>query len=172
MKQTMILALFSFLAAVAGGSWFGAYLAPPRPASVPAPSGDTGAVKAKPKPVAAPAPTVAQSAPAVAQTSDTGRVDSAKKGSPVPVAQAATVAPADSARAAARAKSVAKIIANMKPKSAVEVFAKLSDDEVETIVRQLNAKQTASLLAVLPKDRAALLSRRLLEAKPGRQGGS
>jgi len=166
MKQTMILALFSFLAAVAGGSWFGAYLAPPRSASVPAPSGDTGAVKAKPKPVAAPAPTVAQSAPAVAPTSDTGRVDSAKKGSPV------AVAPADSAKAAARAKSVAKIIANMKPKSAVEVFAKLSDDEVEAIVRQLNAKQTASLLAVLPKDRAALLSRRLLEAKPGRQGGS
>jgi flagellar motility protein MotE (MotC chaperone) len=67
---------------------------------------------------------------------------------------------------------VAKILAAMKPKAAAVIVARLTDDEIERIVRQLNAKQVAALLAVLPEERAALLSRRLLGPSTGHQGGT
>ena len=45
-------------------------------------------------------------------------------------------------------------------------------EEVERIIRQLNAKQLAALMAAFPEERAALMSRRLLEPRTGREGGS
>lgn len=159
MKQTLVLALFSFLVSVAGATWFAAYLAPPRPV----------ATERTPTPAKAGAAT--QPVPARPSRDSGAGVDPVKAPGPPPPAP---VAPpkADTAGDGTRAKSVAKILAAMKPKAAADIVARLDDDEVDRIVRQLNAKQVAALLAVLPQERAARLSRRLLEPKTGRQGGT
>lgn len=61
---------------------------------------------------------------------------------------------------------LARIIATMNPQDAAGVLAKMSDSEVVGILAQLGTRPAASLLASLPKDRAALLSERLLS--PGK----
>jgi flagellar motility protein MotE (MotC chaperone) len=50
----------------------------------------------------------------------------------------------------------------MKTSDAVKVLAFMSDDEVQGVLEQLGVRQAAGLLAALPKERAAVLSRRLL----------
>jgi len=57
---------------------------------------------------------------------------------------------------------LSRIFTNMKAEDAAGVMAKLTDDEVVGILTQLGARQAASLLSALPKDRAAILSHRLL----------
>lgn len=60
-------------------------------------------------------------------------------------------------------KQLARIFANMKTTDAAKVLAYMSDEEVEGVLRQLGVRPAAGLLAALPKERAAALSRRLLD---------
>ena len=161
MKQTLVLAVLSFLVSAASGTWFAANLAPPRAAVVDRPRDSTGAAgPAKRAPAARNGEVVMTGA------------DTAKAPIPPPPPPPVGPAKADTAGDGNRAKAVSKILAAMKPKAAADIVARLTDDEVERIVRQLNPKQVAALLAALPEERAALLSRRLLEPKTGRQGGT
>lgn len=155
MKQTIGLALFAFCVAVASATWFGAYLAPPRPPAR-ITTGDTTKALAAPR-----------------DSRPTGPDSAARQTAPLPspAASAAKSAP-DTAGAGARAKGVAKILAAMKPKAAAVIMARLRDDEIDQIIRQLNPKQVAALLAALPEERAASVSRRLLGTQSGRQGGT
>lgn len=149
MKQTIAIALVSFLAAIGGSTWYTAYLSPPRPVSARAASASppTSPVSITPPPVERPA------AP-----SDSG---SASVRPSLPAHSGPS--PADLAARVERAKAVGKVVAAMKPKEAIGIMERLTDDEVERIVRQLNPKQMAALFAAMPTERAALLGRRLLQ---------
>ncbi len=59
-------------------------------------------------------------------------------------------------------KQVARIFSAMKPPEAAKVLAFLSDEEVEGILRAVGPRQAADFMTNLPKERAAVLSRRLL----------
>ncbi|HMY26639.1 MAG TPA: hypothetical protein PLJ59_09960 [Solirubrobacterales bacterium] len=61
---------------------------------------------------------------------------------------------------------MARVLSAMKPPEAAKVLAYLSDDEVEGILRAVGPRQAADFLTNLPKERAATLSRRLLQPKP------
>lgn len=161
MKQTLVLAVLSFLVSAASGTWFATNVAPPRAAVVDRPRDWTGAAD---PPKRAPA---ARRGEVVMTGADTVKA-------PTPPPPPPPVSPpnADTAGDGSRAKAVSKILAAMKPKAAADIAARLTDEEVERIVRQLNPKQVAALLAALPEERAALLSRRLLEPKTGRQRGT
>lgn len=71
--------------------------------------------------------------------------------------------PADKAAAY---RQLARIFANMKTADAARVLAYMSDDETQGVIEQLGVRQAATLLSNLPKERAALLSRRLLSVDP------
>jgi flagellar motility protein MotE (MotC chaperone) len=58
------------------------------------------------------------------------------------------------------------VLSAMKPPEAAQVMGLLSDDEVEGILRAVGPRQAADFLANIPRERAALLSRRLLVPKP------
>lgn len=57
---------------------------------------------------------------------------------------------------------MARILATMKPADAVKIMAHLSDDQVEGVLRSLGVRPAAILLAQMPVERAAALSRRLM----------
>lgn len=152
MKQTIILALVALVASVGGGAWFGAFLAPPR----------VEAVKSAPQTASKPAG-AAKGAATPARADVARAPDSAAAVDTTPVTAKPTVDAGRVAAKAARAKAVGRILVGMKTTEAAGILGKMSDHEVEAIVRQLNPKQVAGLLAVLPDDRAAALSRRLLE---------
>ena len=143
-----MLALVSFLAAVGGSTWYGAFLSPPRAAAV--------AATAPAAAAAVPTQLAKAIEPATADP-DTGGVvkKSVEPPRALPVPGGAILAE--------RARAVGKVVAAMKPKDAIGILEKMTDDEVERIVRQLNAKQMANLLAAMPPDRAAALGRRLLQ---------
>src|SRR5205814_1732319 len=61
---------------------------------------------------------------------------------------------------------VSKILTNMKPAEAAKIMSFLSDDQVEGIVRAIGVRQAALMLAHLPTERAAALSRRLMHPNP------
>lgn len=63
-------------------------------------------------------------------------------------------------------KQVARVLSAMKPPEAAKVIAFLSDDEVEGLLRAVGPRQAADFLSNIPKERAALLSRRLLTPMP------
>lgn len=119
-----------------------------------------------------PAGTLPDSSPAHA---DSGATTVARGGSagPAPATDAlgatpavtAPAAPAPTATAAreqAAYKQLARIFANMKTADAAKVLAYMSDGEVQGVLQQLGVRPAAGLLAALPKERAAALSRRLL----------
>ena len=171
MKQTLVLGLFAFVVAMASSTWFVTKVSPP-PEPVLAGNGPVApAVKAPKAAKAAPAAKPPAQPKVAAADSGTGTPGGAAAKAPAPAAKVPDRSALD-AEAMTRAKSVAKILVQMKPKEAVTIMAKLTDDEVERIFRQLNAKQLAALLAVLPGERAAVMSRRLLEPRTGREGGS
>ncbi len=83
-------------------------------------------------------------------------------GEPVPHAAAEPAKPdepADFAR-------VGKILVNMKPAEAAAILSHLSDTQVEGVLRSLGPRQAATMLASMPAERAAQLSKRLLVAPP------
>ena len=171
MKQTLVLGLFAFVIAMASSTWFVTKVSPP---PEPVLAGSKPVAPAVKAPKAAKAAAPAAKAPAqpkvAAPDSGTGTPGGAAAKAPAPPAKVPDRSALE-AEAMTRAKSVAKVLVQMKPKEAVTIMAKLTDDEVERIFRQLNAKQLAALLAVLPGERAAVMSRRLLEPRTGREGG-
>jgi hypothetical protein len=60
-------------------------------------------------------------------------------------------------------RQFAKIMASMKASQAAEIMAYLSDEQAEMILRALGVRQVAGLLAAMPVERAAILSKRLLD---------
>jgi hypothetical protein len=157
-KQVLALGVVAFAFAVGGATWFIAFVAPP-PLPV-APDSAAVAIAVAPPP----SPRPGRDTGAIAPQDTAPRADSsARQTRPAPIAL-----PTDDPE---RAKAVAKIMAAMKPKEAVSILERMSDDEVEGILRRLTAKQVAALLAVMPGDRAAQLSRRLLKPEsPGPKG--
>jgi len=123
---------------------------------------------------------------------DSARADTAATPRPPAGAAAASPAPAPSPRSSAVAaapsgtararrpippppvspdrsqlyRRLSRIFSNMKAADAAGVFAKLTDEEVVGILTQLGARQAASLMGALPKDRAAVISHRLLVPAP------
>jgi hypothetical protein len=79
---------------------------------------------------------------------------------------AATGVTTDPIAKAGAYKQVARVLSAMKPPEAAKVIAFLSDDEVEGLLRSVGPRQAADFLMNIPKERAALLSRRLLTPKP------
>ncbi len=62
-------------------------------------------------------------------------------------------------------QQLARIFTSMKPAEAAKIMAFLSDSQVEGLLRQLGVRQAAQLLTELPTERAAVLSRRLLDTQ-------
>jgi hypothetical protein len=61
---------------------------------------------------------------------------------------------------------VAKILVNMKPAEAAAILEQLGDPQIEGVLRAVGPRQAATLLAALPTERAAQLSKRLLVPTP------
>ena len=64
---------------------------------------------------------------------------------------------------AAGYRQVARVLSNMKPTDAGKIVAYLNDDQLEGILGQLGVRQAASLMAQLPTERAAAMSRRIIK---------
>lgn len=60
-------------------------------------------------------------------------------------------------------KLLARILTNMKPAEAAKVVRDLPDEQLEQLIVAMGPRQAASLLAQLPAERAANLSKLLLE---------
>lgn len=97
--------------------------------------------------------------PAVETPKDAAHADS---GSNAVAGAAVPNVPLDGADRQVAYKQLARIFSNMKTTDAAKVLAYMSDEEVEGVLRQLGVRPAAGLLAALPKERAAALSRRLL----------
>lgn len=111
---------------------------------------------------------VAAAAKGDAPKADAGKAAALSPRTPVVNVQPASTPAApkgtnDSAQRALGFKQLAKIFASMKPTDATKVMALMTDDEVEGVLRQFQPRQAADLLANFPKERAAALSRRLLQ---------
>lgn len=170
----MKLPLFAFLAfaiGIAGGTGFGVMRAPK-----PVPVADADSAKVAGKHSQPDAVVAAASGLTPVPVDDSTRAahaDSAHapgESAPgvIPSIQAAVTAQAVAAQAmAAREpkdfKSVALILTNMKPTDASKILAFLGDDLVEGIIRSLGPRQAAVLLVQLPPERAATLSRKLIQ---------
>jgi len=61
---------------------------------------------------------------------------------------------------------LAKILVNMKPTEAAAIMGYLADLQVEGVMRSLGPRQAATMLAALPTERAAKISKRLLVPPP------
>ncbi len=97
-----------------------------------------------------------------AATSALGASPSGNAVGPAPADAAASTAA--TGRSAAAYKQLARIFSNMKTTDAAKVLAYMSDEEVHGVLEQLGVRPAAGLLAALPKERAAILSRRMLGA--------
>ncbi len=80
-----------------------------------------------------------------------------------PVAQPAVASGTAKARDGKELKLLAKILTNMKPADAAKVLKDLPDEQVQRLIVAMGARSAATVLAQLPPERAAALSRRLLE---------
>lgn len=104
---------------------------------------------AKPDSEGAPPMTAVAAAP----ISKSAQADTA----PAPV----TSAPLDTAAF----RQLAKIFTSMKPSDAVRIMDHLSDADVEGVLRHLQPRASAQLMAALPPERAAALGKRLLKGE-------
>jgi len=142
------------------------------PGSSPADSSsESPPAPAAPAPAADPA-RAAGTATATATTADSSAASPAAAASAADstVAMAAAARPSLSrvavdpvGRRAAVYRQVARILTTMKPAEAAGIMSHLTDDQVEGIVRAVGVRQAAALLGQLPTERAAALSRRLIE---------
>ena len=185
MKETLLLGVVAFLVATGGGTWFAAYLSPPR-SDRSAPSGRVAAVTGGGKPDAGKRKPDAASAKPSAASSEASKPSAApsqtspktESGTPAQPGQARavedTVAPASlsPAKDPKAAKDLGKILVSMKPVQAAKILEKLTDDDIEAIIRQLNPKQVAPLFVALPSERAVSMSRRLLLHATKKEGRS
>ena len=169
--KLLILGVIAFVVALAGGAGLGIATAPkpkPKPATaVVAPGARSDSAAHAAPPAAPPAPTAVAAAatpqaPQVTPVDDSTRVAAA-------IHQASEVAAALHGPAKPSLPEdyspIAKILTDMKPKQANEIVSHLSDDEVEGILRTVQPRSAAVLMAQMPATRAAEMSRRLMQAK-------
>lgn len=83
------------------------------------------------------------------------RVESAKEAA---AKTAAAPPPVDSAAIASQ-RRVAKIFTSMDAKAAAKILVQMSDNDIHVILGYLGAKQAAQILAALPPERVAKLSK-------------
>jgi len=62
---------------------------------------------------------------------------------------------------------LAKLFASMQPKEAAQVLQRMADDDVQIILGYVGTRQAAAILAELPPDRVATLSKLALRAGSG-----
>ena len=178
MKWTVIAAVGAFVLSLAGSTAF-VVLRAPAPAQKPPAAAKAPAAaparSASPAP-AAPAPFADSVAKprvnaAVVASSSSAAAPVVTPATPVPTASAARVTPAAPPPVARLATpqtpadyaQVAKMLTSMKPAGATEIMSRLNDDQVEGILRALGIRQASTLLALFPGERAAALSRRLMQ---------
>ena len=126
---------------LAGGTFLGKT---PPPAA-------TAAAAAKPeaaKPVPASATEVAVDTPKLAPAPDTTTAAAS-------AAPPAARPPLDTAR-------LATTLSKLAPEDAVPLVERLTDDELEAVLRRMSVNRASALIAALPKDRGQSLSKRLL----------
>lgn len=104
--------------------------------------GTTGGASAAARPIAVPALPVA-GAPRTAAASSTTPPDTASQ------------------------HHLAKLFASMQPKEAAQVLQRMGDDDVQIILGYVGTRQAAAILAELPPDRVATLSKLALRAGTG-----
>jgi hypothetical protein len=173
-KWTVIVAAGAFVLALAGSTAFVVMRAPaPEPKApatekpaAPAPAVDS--VAKSPAPAAVVASVSSAAAPVVTTVAPVTLAPSAvpvPQASPVHVPPAAVPPPAHATAPETPADyaQVAKMLISMKPAGATEIMNRLNDDQVEGILRALGVRQASTLLALLPGERAAVLSRRLMQ---------
>ena len=181
MKWTVILAGGAFVLALAGSTAF-VMLRTPAPAHEPAaaaqPPAAAKAATPRPRRRCRPRPRrcgIRRRAPrrrrvTPAPVAVTAGTDGARAPEVTPVAPApsrAAPAAAPPAITPADYASVAKILTGMKPVAAGEILKRLDDEQVEGILRSLGARQASTMLGLLPPERGAVLSRRLMKPSPG-----
>lgn len=160
MKQLVIVGVASFAAGVGGGAWLGIR----SPVThMPATLADSVAVADSAAPADPSPASIPERGPAAGGREASSPAPAAPNTSPASLTAAEATTEAG---AAADARLVAKVLGAMKPRDAADILARLTDAEVERILRQLGTRQMAPMLAALPDDRAAALSRRLLGGGP------
>ncbi|HEY4321482.1 MAG TPA: hypothetical protein VGM77_09925 [Gemmatimonadales bacterium] len=127
----------AFVVGLAGGTVMGMRHAP---APAPAPA-DSLAVARAP-------------APAAVLSHDTAAA-AAKPDTAAPAAAPPPAATLDTARLAAT-------LAKLAPADAVELTTRLTDDELEAVLRHMGVNSASAVIAAMPKTRAQLMSKRLL----------
>jgi hypothetical protein len=141
---------------------------PPRPAAADSAHADsTGVAEEEPvtaSPVASAPAVVPVGPPQPAAAPDSAARAAGAAPSPAATEADAPLPPArGTERDVAVYKRVGQILVAMKPASAAAIMARLSDDQLEGVIRTLGVRQAAAMLAQLPADRAAAMSRRLIE---------
>lgn len=116
---------------------------------------------AAPPAVAAPAPKGA-AAPAAADTAVAAPVDKPAPDSVPAAEQGVVVADSNPAAPKSDATQLAAVFAKLAPADIVPLVTHISDDDLVPVLRKLPVATTASVLALLPKERSAALSKRLL----------
>jgi hypothetical protein len=180
--KIVIFACLAFVVGVAGGTGFGVMNAP-KPAAVAA-GADSAKAGADADALAstdehAPvdgAPASAGGAPMVvsdesahpaaggaAPSGFAGGAPGADPHAGVVAKALAEVAARGQAREPEDFKQVARILTSMKPTDAAKIMSFLDDELIEGIVRQLGPRPAAVLLVQLPPERAARLSKRLIQ---------
>ena len=129
--------------------------APARPSTPPA-SSTSPAASAAPEP---PMPTTGPIAVAVGHTSS---VQVGPLGAP-PATLGAVVAELPDTAHAEGFQQLGRIFAKMQTADAVKIMGYLDDEEVARVLGTLNVRQAAALLAAMPSDRAARLSKRIIQ---------
>ena len=81
-----------------------------------------------------------------------------------PAAAPTTPAPADTVVEASE-RRLAKVFTAMEPKQAAKVLQHMDDADVQVILGYVGPRQAASIMAELPPERVAALSKRSMQAK-------
>jgi len=86
------------------------------------------------------------------------------KPAPAPVKTPATPSPADTV-AEASERRLAKVFTAMEPKQAAKVLEHMQDADVQIILGYVGPRQAASIMAELPPERVATLSKMAIQTK-------
>lgn len=116
------------------------------------------------EPVRSGAPAVSDEANATARTAATVPGVAARP-SPAQVKGPSSTPEGPLSKEAKELKLLAKILVNMKPAEAAKVMKDLPDEQVQRLIVAMGPRPAATILAQLPPERAAAVSRRLLEAQ-------
>ena len=82
-----------------------------------------------------------------------------------PTAASPSVATAPDSGVEASERRLAKVFTAMEPKQAAKVLEHMADADVQIILGYVGPRQAASIMAELPPERVATLSKRSMQAK-------